>query len=103
MNFTCIFFGILFFVAGVLFAAGKLHEQITTWKNMPMEEKHRIKIMPLCRNIGTMIALSGVIFLIKGFCQGFRNQLFVMAMILWLILAGIDLYLIEKKHWYESN
>lgn len=101
MNFTCIFFGIVFLITGILFAAGKLHKHITAWKNMPIEEKRKIKIIPLCRNIGAVIALSGVIFLIKGLWQGFRDQLFVILMIIWLVLAGVDLFFIEKKHGYE--
>ena len=103
MNFTCIFFGIIFLITGILFATGKLHEHITAWKNMPIEEKRRIKIVPLCMNIGLVIALSGVIFLINGFWSGFRDHLFVISMVAWLILAGIDLFFIEKKHWYEIN
>ena len=33
---------------------------------MPQEEKDKIKILPLCRNIGKIIVLSGIIFLMKG-------------------------------------
>ena len=103
MNFTCIFFGMIFLIAGILFAAGKLHGYISAWRNMPMEEKRKIKIIPLCKNIGTVIALSGVIFLINGLWQGFRDHLFVITMVAWLILAGVDLFFIEKRHWYEIN
>ena len=103
MNFTCIMFGIIFLITGILFAAGKLHKHITAWKNMPGDEKRRIRILPLCRNIGMVISLSGVIFLINGFWQGFRDHLFVISMIAWLLLAGVDLFFIEKKHWYEIN
>ena len=101
MNVTCITFGIIFLISGILFAAGKLHRHLTAWKNMPSEEKCRIRILPLCRNIGSMIALSGVIFLLNGFWQGFRDRLFVLSMIAWLVLAGVDVFLIERKHWYE--
>ena len=101
MNVTCIMFGTLFLITGILFAIGKLHKHITAWKNMPSDEKSRIKIIPLCMNIGSMISLSGVIFLINGFWQGFRDHLFVISMIVWLVLAGVDLFFIEKKHWYE--
>ena len=103
MNFTCILFGSIFLAAGTLFAAGKLHRHITAWKNMPVEEKRRIRIVPLCRNIGGLIALSGVIFLTSGFWQVFRENFFVITMIGWMIAAGIDLFFIEKKHRYEIN
>ena len=103
MNLTCIFFGIMFLITGILFANGKIHKYITAWKNMPEEEKRKIRIRPLCRNIGGIIALSGIIFLINGFWQGFRDHLFVISMIIWMILSGIDLFLIERKHLYEMN
>ena len=52
MNFTCIFFGILFTITGFLFACGKGYIHLSAWKHMPQEEKDKIKIIPLCRNIG---------------------------------------------------
>ena len=63
MDFTCIFFGVLFTVAGFVFACGKGHTHLSAWKNMPQPEKDKIKIRPLCRNIGEVIALNGIIFL----------------------------------------
>ena len=60
MDFTCIFFGILFTIAGFVFACGKGHIHLSEWKNMPQEEKDKIKIIPLCRNIGEVIALNGI-------------------------------------------
>lgn len=103
MDFTSIVFGLLFTAAGALFAMGKLHERIAAWKNMPEEEKAGIRIVPLCRNIGEMIGLSGLIFLAKGFWPGFSNHWFVAAMIAWLVVAGFDLYYIEKSHKYENR
>lgn len=52
MDFTCIFFGVLFTVAGFVFACGKGHIHLSAWKNMSQSEKDKIKIRPLCRNIG---------------------------------------------------
>ena len=103
MDITSIFFGILFTVVGTLFACGKLHGRIAAWKNMPEEEKARIRIVPLCRNIGEMIGLSGLIFLIKGFWPGFGDHWFVAAMVAWLVVAGLDIYYIEKTHKYENR
>ena len=51
MNVTCIFFGIIFTIAGFMFACGKGHIHFSSWKNMPKEEKEKIKIVPLCCNI----------------------------------------------------
>ena len=49
MDFTCIFFGILFTLAGFWLAFGKGYRHLSLWKNMPQEEKDKINIVPLCR------------------------------------------------------
>ena len=102
INYTCVLFGLLFLAAGGLFAAGKLHGHIAAWRDMPPQEKARIRIRPLCRNIGEMIALSGLVFLLGGLWPGFRDRWFVLAMIGWLVAAGADLYYIERSHRYEN-
>ena len=43
MDYTCIFFGVLFTIAGFVFACGKGHIHLSAWKNMPQEEKEKIK------------------------------------------------------------
>ena len=70
---------------------------------MTQEEKDKIKIVPLCRNIGEVIALNGLIFLLKGLWPDFENQWFVTAMIAWLIVAGFDLWYIEKSGRYYKK
>ena len=67
------------------------------------EEKEKIKIVPLCRNIGEVIALNGLIFLLKGLWPGFENHWFVTAMIAWFIVAGFDLWYIEKSDRYYKK
>ena len=101
MNFTCIFFGFLFTFAGLWFAFGKGYLHLSLWKNMPQEEKDKLRIIPLCRNIGGIITLNGVIFLVKGFLPLFSNHWFVSAMIAWMILAGLDVWYIEKSNRYH--
>ena len=49
MDFTCIFFGILFTLAGLCFAFGKGYLHLSLWKNMPQKEKDKLRIIPLCR------------------------------------------------------
>ena len=39
---------------------------------MTQEEKDKIKIVPLCRNIGEVIALNGLIFLLKVYGQALK-------------------------------
>lgn len=103
MNFTCIFFGILFCVAGIVFFCGKGHIHLSVWKYMPREEKERIKIMPLCHNIGAIIALSGIIFLLSGLWSEFSEHWFLWTMIIWLVAAGFDVWYIGKSNRYRNK
>ena len=103
MDYTCMFFGILFTAAGLLFACGKGHTHLSAWKAMPQEEKDKIRIGPLCRNIGAMIFLSGSIFLAKGAWPGSESRWFVCAMIVWLITAGFDVWYITKSGRYYNS
>lgn len=103
MDLTCLVLGAIFLIAGLAFASGKLHTHMAAWKNMPEEEKAQINIVPLCRNIGYIIAISGVIFLLKGFFSDYIGQYFVWAMIVWLIIAGIDVWRIEKSNRYINQ
>lgn len=103
MNFTCIFFGVVFCIAGIVFACGKAHIHLAAWKAMPQEEKDKINIVPLCRNIGGVIALCGLIFLVSGLWMGFKDHFFGYAMVAWLVFAGVDVYCIGKKDRYRSK
>lgn len=102
MAFICIFFGILFTIAGFMFFFGKAHIHLSAWKNMPQEEKDKIKILPLCRNIGKVIILSGIIFLVKGLWADFSNHWFVGSMVTWLMVAGLDVWYITKSARYKQ-
>ena len=96
MQVGCILLGILFTLIGILFAAGKIHGFLSAWKQMPEDEKKKIQMKPLCRNIGEVIALSGILFLIKGIWPGFQEHWFAGAMIAWLLVAGFDVFYIER-------
>ena len=71
-------------------------------ENMPQEEKDKIKILPLCRNIGKIILLSGIIFLMKGLWTDFSNHWFVGSMVAWLMIAGVDVWYITKSERYKQ-
>ena len=103
MNFTCIFLGIVFLIAGCMFAYGKVHIYMSFWSNMSLEEKEKIKIIPLCHNIGAVITLSGVIFLMRDFLSVLAKNGFVAAMIAWLIIAMIDVWYIQNSERYTSQ
>ena len=103
MNLTCIIFGTAFAAAGVLFALGKLHPALSAWKNMAEEEKDTSNIVPLCRNIGEMMLLFGIVFLLNGFWPSFQGRWFNGAMIAWLLAAGLEVRLIGKSKRYKKQ
>lgn len=103
MNITCTILGILFCTGGILFACGKGHVHLSAWKAMPPEEKEKIKIEPLCRNIGEVIVLNGIIFLMKGLLPGFTDHWFTWTMLAWLGIAGFDVWYIGKSNRYRNE
>ena len=102
MDFICVFLGILFTIVGFLFFFGKAHIHLSAWKNMPQEEKEQIQILPLCRNIGGVIILSGIIFLLKGLWVEFSNHWFMGSMVAWLVIAGLDVWYMTKSTRYKQ-
>lgn len=103
MNGTCLFLGLLFVSAGVFFYCGRAVEHIAAWRRMPEEEKARIRIRPLCRNIGSMIAASGVLFVLGGVCSSFRDGALVWCMVGWLVAAGADVCWMERSGRYQNK
>ena len=70
---------------------------------MMEEEKRKIHIRPLCRNVGMMIATSGIIFLLSGAWYAFRKSGFLWCMVGWMVLSGADVYWIGKSGRYQSS
>ena len=103
LNIGAIFFGILFITVGLLFATGRIHSRMSIWKQMPEDEKKKINIVPLCRNIGEVILLSGILFLMDGVWPDFQEHWFTAAMIAWLIVAGLDVWFICKSDRYKMQ
>lgn len=102
MDFICVLLGILFTIMGFLFFFGKAHIHLSAWKNMPQEEKEQIQILPLCRNIGGVIILCGIIFLLKGLWVDFSNHWFMGSMVAWLVVAGLDVWYMTKSQRYKQ-
>ena len=103
MSYSSIIFGLIFLVVGFMFFMGKLHIHLKAWKNMPEDEKNKIRIKELCRNLGEVIMLSGIIFLLNGFIPSAKNHWFTIAIIAWLLVAGLDLLYIHKSKRYEKK
>ena len=102
LNPGAILFGALFLTAGLLFAAGKVHERLPFWKRMPETERQKIRIRPLCRNIGEMILLSGLLLLMDGFWPRFREHWFAGVMAAWMAAAALDVWLIGRSSRYRQ-
>lgn len=103
MDYISIVFGILFCIEGFLLAIGKIHLFSKAWKSTPVEEKEKIDIKGLCRNVGEVIILAGLIFLINGLWPTFREKAFTIAIIAWVVVCLIDLAFIYKGHRYQKK
>ena len=68
-------YGISFLLAGIWLAWGQGHTHLSAWKKMSEEEKAKIKIIPLSRNIGEVITLNGVIFFAERHLSGLYRSL----------------------------
>lgn len=101
MKMTCVVLGLLFLIVGILFSTGRLLKYVHAWQEMSEEEKSRIHIERLYRNVGLMIASSGCIFFLNGISKNFSDHGFIVAMIIWLGIAVFDVIYIEKSSRYQ--
>ncbi|EGT3953494.1 DUF3784 domain-containing protein [Clostridioides difficile] len=95
MDFTSAIFGVLFTTIGILFFRGKgvLYQYVYE----KMSDSEKAKVIPLRHNVGELIVLNGLIFLMKGLWSEFTNHWFTGGMIAWLIIAGFDVWYISKS------
>ncbi len=92
--------GILILAGGVYFMTGRAMGRVSGWQALSEAEKAAINIRPLCMNIGGMIAICGIIFLITGINDDFKERFFMWAMLIWMAASVINVYIIEKKQLY---
>ncbi|MCD8286459.1 MAG: DUF3784 domain-containing protein [Clostridia bacterium] len=100
ISWACFGIGLVILIVGFVMFFGGLHVFFRSWKRMPEEERKKIRIKPLCRNIGGVIALCGVIVLVAAFWPYFLDKMFSWFMIAWFILAAVDLVWISKSSRY---
>jgi len=103
MNATCLMFGIVFVLAGIALASGKLIPHMKVWKNMSEEERAGIRMKALCLNLGLMVSLCGVIFLTAGIWEAFLFKAFSKCMLAWFVLCVIDFWRINKGSRYKIS
>lgn len=103
MNISCLLFGLIMAVCGLLFWTGHGHKHIRAWKQMSEAERAQIRILPLCRNIGGMLFLCSALLLLSGLSATFRERAFHWGIVLWMLLCIADLYWIEKSGRYRAD
>lgn len=103
MNLHCIAFGLIFLVMGIAFFIGIGPNWIKSWREMSTEEKSKIRMNELSKNIGCVFLIASAIFLISGFSIEFMNVAFVWFMIAWFVFTGIDVAFIAKSNRYKSE
>lgn len=69
---------------------------------MTQEEKDAIPMHVLGHNIGTIISLCGLIFIINGIFEKYNRHFFIPSMVIWLVIAGVDVFYIGKSKKYNS-
>lgn len=94
MDITCLFLGFLFFISGYLIFSQKITNYLI--KRNSFKQKENIKVNLLYKNIGFMIIVNSLIFLLSGFSSRFKKNIFTWSIILWFILTVFDIYWIEK-------
>ena len=102
MNVASTLFGVIFTGAGFLMATGRLLPYLKGWQCLSEEEKDKVDIEGLCLNVGEMIALCGVIFLMNGTIPSFSDHCFIWSALAWFVIAGFDIWYIVKTGRYEK-
>ena len=96
----CYAISVIALAGGVLFFTGKGASYIKGYANMPDEEKKKIKIKPLCKNVSVAFFTIAVIFAAAGYSEAFRLNYLKWAMIGWMVLCCADALYISKSGRY---
>ena len=99
----CYVISAVMLVIGAAFFTGKAASYIKGYRDMPEDEKAKINIKPLCRNMSVLFFAAAVIFGITGYFETFRELYFKWAMLGWLVLCVLDLVFINKSKRYVKK
>ncbi len=103
MRMICVLFGAVYIAIGLTIAFTSIYRRMDFWKKMSDEEKKKVRISPLMRNLGGMIALCGLLFLVAGLWDWFYLYAFRWAIIAWFVLGFIDAFKISKGTRYQKK
>lgn len=70
---------------------------------MSPEQRSKVNIKPLCRNIGTAISIVGVILIVAGLWEFFLSEIFLWAMLAWAVYVVIDFCYIMKNNSFQKE
>ncbi|MCD8209520.1 MAG: DUF3784 domain-containing protein [Coprobacillus sp.] len=103
MNITCLAFGAVIIIFGILFFVGKLHKYFSFWKKMSFEERSKINIKAISHNIGLVLFVCGAILLAAGLWSFFYSKLFIWFMIGWVVITVMDFAYLTKSKRFLNN
>lgn len=96
----CYMVSIALFIISIVFFSGKGAAYIKGYRIMPEEEKRRINIKALCKNLGAMLFLAAVIFGIAGCFEVFKTDFLKWAVAGWMALCFADIVFMNKSKQY---
>ena len=99
----CLITALLMSVVGIGFCTGKALRYIKGYQTTPEEEKSKINIKPLCRNLGAVFFIAAAIFGAAGISEIFCLRYFKWAIIAWLALGCADVLYIGKSKRFISD
>ncbi len=103
MNLYCIIFGFGFLIYGIGLALGKAPKMIKALREMPEEEKSKLRIDLLGKNMACVFLSAAIIFILSGFSSAFKDAAFIWCMVAWLVGTGLDIAYISKSNRYKTE
>ncbi len=97
MNIICIVFGTFFIISGTLVFFGKKSFLSNIVLDSIIKEDNDEKRKMGQRNIGSVILLAGIGFLLSGTIEYFIEHIFLWYMIAWFLMTVVDVFIITKR------
>lgn len=70
---------------------------------MTPNERSKVNIKPLCRNVGGVISLAGIILIVAGLWEFFLSEVFLWAMIAWIVVVIFDFAFLMKNKSFQGG
>ncbi len=99
----CLVLGVVIIVFGILTATGWLLPHLSSWKAIDAKEKEKIRVAPLCHNIGAMMGVAGVIFILYALITPYTQTAFTLTIGAWFVVAIVDIVYIAKSKRYRNE